>query len=90
MPGFAARIGFISAVSHKFCDRCNRIRLTSEGKLRLCLQSQNGMDLKAHLRKGCTDEELLELLIEGIRQKPKEHHFQEENIQSAAMAKIGG
>ena len=88
--GFCGKIGFISAVSHKFCDRCNRIRLTSEGKLRLCLQSQNGMDLKTHLRKGCTDEELLELLIEGIRQKPKEHHFQEENIQSAAMAKIGG
>lgn len=88
--GFCGKIGFISAVSHKFCDRCNRIRLTSEGTLRLCLQSRTGVDLKRYLREGCTDQELLELLKEGIRQKPKEHHFQEENIQSTAMAKIGG
>lgn len=90
LEGFRGKIGFISAVSHKFCDRCNRIRLTSEGMLRMCLQSQTGIDLKGPLRAGCTDGELLALLEEGIQRKPREHHFSEENIESDAMAKIGG
>ena len=55
VPGFQGRIGFISAVSHKFCSECNRIRLTSEGFLKTCLQYDNGVELKTILRGGGTD-----------------------------------
>lgn len=50
VPGFKGRIGFISAISHKFCADCNRIRLTSEGFLKTCLQYDMGVDLRAILR----------------------------------------
>ena len=64
--GFQGRIGFISAVSHKFCDSCNRIRLTAEGYLKLCLQYESGIDLRNLLRSGATDEELKEAMRQAI------------------------
>ena len=64
--GFQGRIGFISAVSHKFCDSCNRIRLTAEGYLKLCLQYESGIDLRKLLRSGATDEELKEAMRQAI------------------------
>lgn len=90
LEGFRGKIGFISAVSHKFCDSCNRVRLTSNGHLRMCLQSGKEIDLKTPMREGCGDKKILELLEEGIRNKPREHHFLSENIQSDGMSKIGG
>ena len=65
-PGFQGRIGFISAVSHKFCDSCNRIRLTAEGYLKLCLQYESGIDLRKLLRSGATDEEVKEAMRQAI------------------------
>ena len=56
VEGFRGKIGFISAVSHRFCDKCNRIRLTSEGFLKTCLQYNEGSDLKVLLRSGKDDE----------------------------------
>ncbi|MFR5557094.1 MAG: hypothetical protein ACLTKE_09830 [Coprococcus sp.] len=53
LPEFQGKIGFISAVSHKFCNQCNRIRLTCDGKLRLCLQSENASRSKERLESGC-------------------------------------
>ena len=64
--GFQGRIGFISAVSHKFCDSCNRIRLTAEGYLKLCLQYESGIDLRKLLRSGATDEEVKEAMRQAI------------------------
>ena len=49
-PGFAGEIGVIGAIHEKFCNTCNRIRLTSEGFLKLCLYSGEGLDLRAMLR----------------------------------------
>lgn len=66
LSGFQGRIGFISAVSHKFCDSCNRIRLTAEGYLKLCLQYESGIDLRKLLRSGATDEELKEAMRQAI------------------------
>ena len=77
-PGFQGRIGFISAVSHKFCDSCNRIRLTAEGYLKLCLQYESGIDLRKLLRSGATDEELKEAMRQAIRKKPACHNFSDE------------
>ena len=46
IPGFKGKIGFISAVSHKFCQTCNRVRMTAEGYLKTCLQYDTGVNLK--------------------------------------------
>lgn len=101
-PGFLGQIGFISANSSRFCGNCNRIRLTAEGYLRLCLDSEEGICIKDFLRKGCTQEELLEELKEelhkAIWKKPPGHHFKEKNVdmhipdgkKCRYMAQIGG
>ena len=58
--GFQGKIGFISAMSHKFCDSCNRVRLTSQGYLKTCLQYDIGTDLKKLLREGASEDRLYE------------------------------
>ena len=58
LEGFQGKIGFISAVSHKFCNSCNRVRLTSDGFLKTCLQYDTGVRLKEPMQAGCSDEEL--------------------------------
>ena len=71
----AGCIGLISAVHHKFCGSCNRVRLTSDGFLKLCLDSPAGVDLRTPLRSGVSDEELIGLMEQWIRVKPESHHF---------------
>ena len=63
-------IGFISAISHEFCESCNRIRLTSSGFLKLCLHYNKGIDLKGPIRNGISDEDLKKLIHDTIRNKP--------------------
>ena len=75
--GFCGRIGFISPISHKFCNECNRIRLTCEGRLKLCLHYDRGLELKPLLRSGALDEEIRERILAAVREKPSEHHFRE-------------
>ena len=90
---FTGRIGFISALSHKFCDSCNRVRLTSTGFLKGCLQFEDGADLKVLLRSGCSDRMLKETIEKVIYEKPVGHNFQEHkkgNEESHIMAQIGG
>ncbi len=92
-PGFAGRIGFISAVSHKFCSQCNRVRLTAEGYLKLCLQYTDGVDLRGLLRNGKTEDEILEVLREAIGRKPRSHQFtgqKQDNFENLEMSRIGG
>lgn len=94
--GKEGRIGFISPISHHFCDSCNRLRLTSEGKLRACLLHDRDTDLKAMLRSGCSDEDIERAIRETIIIKPKGHELnsgQEEEGQPACrvnMSRIGG
>lgn len=66
-------IGFISPVSEEFCARCNRLRVTSDGKLRGCLMRTGEIDLRAALRAGASDEELRQLILEAVRRKPAKH-----------------
>lgn len=92
-PGWQGSVGLIAAVHGKFCARCNRVRLTSRGFLRPCLASDAGIDLREPLRAGAPDEELLELIRTGIREKPREHHFEEDSggcPVSQGMYRIGG
>ena len=93
--GFKGKIGLISAVSHKFCSECNRIRLTSFGDLKLCLCYDYGVNLKDLIRnKNVTDEQLKEVIKKEILKKPKQHSFEhmedEENIENKNMFQIGG
>jgi len=74
IPGARGRIGLIGAMSeHAFCGRCNRMRITSSGRLRPCLFSENEIDLIGPMRQGISDAELEALIEEGVRQKGLKH-----------------
>jgi cyclic pyranopterin phosphate synthase len=73
LKGAQGVIGFISALTHHFCEDCNRLRLTSDGKLRPCLFSETEIDLRAAIRSGASDAEIERLLKLAIEVKPKEH-----------------
>ena len=91
-PGWRGSVGLIAAVHGKFCASCNRVRLTSQGFLRLCLASEAGCDLRALLRGGASEEELLAAIGAAIRAKPREHHFEaaRDLPVSRGMYRIGG
>lgn len=77
--GFQGRIGFISALTHKFCRTCNRLRLTPEGMLKPCLQYGDGFDIKKLLRNGASDEQIAETVRAAVLDKPACHQFEREN-----------
>lgn len=75
IKGFKGKIGFISAVSHEFCESCNRLRLTSDGFLKSCLASDAGLDAKALLRGGASDGQIERAVLELVKAKPLRHSF---------------
>lgn len=94
-PNFAGAVGFIDALEHKFCAECNRIRLTAEGFLKLCLNARTGIDVRKILRAGGSDEELAAAIERAISEKPREHFFQQKNAASQVrdtrqMYQVGG
>jgi GTP 3',8-cyclase len=86
------RIGFINPVSEPFCADCNRVRLTSDGRLRTCLFSLNETDLRAPLRAGASDDEVVDIIRAAVWRKELKHHVGEPGfIQPArSMSAIGG
>ena len=90
--GAIGEIGIISPISHHFCDTCNRLRLTADGRLRPCLLSDYHEDLKTPLRSGCSDDELVEIILRAIKNKPLKHKLaSNQPIQiSTQMSAIGG
>ena len=91
VPGWQGSVGFIAAVHGKFCASCNRVRLTSQGFLRPCLASEAGCDLRALLRSGADDTQLLAAIRETIWAKPREHHFEDSSMPATrGMYRIGG
>lgn len=90
--GFQGSIGFISAMSHEFCESCNRVRLTADGYLKLCLNHRAGMDVRALLRGGVEDAALQAALREAIEKKPRRHGFLEDisDREVRRMNEIGG
>ncbi len=86
------QVGFINPVSEPFCDDCNRIRLTAEGKLRTCLFSIGETDLRAPLRAGATDDDLEELLRDAVWRKEAKHRVNEPGFvpPPRTMSAIGG
>ena len=94
LPGFRGTIGFIEALDHKFCSDCNRVRLTASGFLKLCLQYNEGIDLRQLLRNGGSDEKIRQEAARYIYMKPQEHHFDEtvgdNHLDYRNMVEIGG
>lgn len=94
LPGFRGKIGFIEAVHQKFCGACNRVRLTADGFLKLCLQYNVGVDLRELLRGGASDAYIKKALEKNIYKKPREHRFGRalppENSDARKMFQVGG
>ncbi len=92
LPGAAGAIGVISPLSHDYCERCNRVRLTADGRLRLCLFGDHAFDLRSPLRKGATKDELASLLRSAMLIKPERHHLRlgEAASRMRAFSEIGG
>ncbi len=90
--GAAGEIGFIHALSHHFCDRCNRLRLTARGQLRPCLLSDHHEDVKGIMRSGGTDEQLAEVFFKAVDHKPSDHNLavQKQCAVCSQMSSIGG
>jgi cyclic pyranopterin phosphate synthase len=92
LDGAAGEIGFIHAMSHHFCDRCNRLRLTARGQLRPCLLSDHHEDVRGPLRDGCSDDQLAEIFFKAVRHKPSDHNLALQNPTRVCgqMHSIGG
>jgi len=77
LPHAKGTIGFITPVSEHFCFRCNRLRLTSDGKLRPCLLAEDEIDLRQPLRSGASSAGLKQLIEQAVANKPLRHHLAE-------------
>ena len=90
--GLPIHLGFIGAMTNlHFCESCNKVRLTADGKLRPCLGAHMEFDLKSVLRdRTKTDDDLRRVFVETIRNKPEEHEFRNNYVPGRKMVAIGG
>ena len=73
--GTQTELGFISPHSHNFCSSCNRLRISAEGRLLMCLGNEESIDLRALLRSACSDDQIKSTIIESLALKPERHVF---------------
>jgi GTP 3',8-cyclase len=91
IPGRKQRVGFIGAMTNlHFCESCNKLRLTCDGKLRPCLGSYLEFDVMKPLRSGASDEELRQFFIDVVDRKPEQHDFRNNYQPDRKMIAIGG
>jgi cyclic pyranopterin phosphate synthase len=91
IPGREQRIGFIGAMTNlHFCESCNKLRLTCDGKLRPCLGSALEFDIMKPLRAGASDAELRQFFLDVVDRKPQQHDFRETYTPGRKMVAIGG
>ena len=91
IPGRGQRIGFIGAMTNlHFCESCNKLRLTCDGKLRPCLGSYLEFDIMKPLRAGASDEELKQFFVDVVDRKPEQHDFRDNYKPNRKMVAIGG
>lgn len=90
IPGAMGTLGFISPVTSHFCIRCNRIRLTADGRIKPCLLADQEYNVKELIRSGCSDAELQDFLYDVIWHKLDQHHLDDTTILRRGMSKIGG
>jgi len=91
IPGRPQRIGFIGAMTNlHFCESCNKLRLTCDGKLRPCLGSYLEFDIMKPLRAGASDTELKQFFLDVVDRKPEQHDFRNNYQPNRKMIAIGG
>jgi cyclic pyranopterin phosphate synthase len=91
VPGSDQRIGFIGAMTNlHFCESCNKLRLTCDGKLRPCLGSYLEFDIMKVMRAGATDAELRQFFLDVVERKPEQHDFRANYQPGRMMVAIGG
>ncbi|MCG0274954.1 MAG: GTP 3',8-cyclase MoaA [Thermosediminibacteraceae bacterium] len=92
IPGGKGYVGFIAPITRHFCAYCNRIRLTSDGKLKVCLASEEEIDIKAPLRGGASVEELQRIFVNALMKKPEGHRMNVVPFRKTkrTMCQIGG
>ena len=91
IPGRDQRLGFIGAMTNlHFCESCNKLRLTCDGKLRPCLGSYLEFDIMKVMRAGATDAELKRFFMDVVDRKPEQHDFRENYAPGRMMVAIGG
>lgn len=89
--GASGEIGFISPLTNHFCKTCNRLRLTADGHLRVCLLSDKEEDLRDPMRNGASDEELERIFMKAVLNKPQAHHLDSHDPSpTSQMSSIGG
>lgn len=90
--GGRGAVGVISPLSHDYCERCNRVRLSADGHLRLCLFGDHALDLRSLLRRGASHDELAARFRAAMLVKPERHHLQlgEAAARMRAFSEIGG
>ncbi len=91
-PGAPGAVGVISPLSHDYCERCNRVRLTADGRLRLCLFGDYEIDLRTPLREGASQQDIAGILRSSMLIKPERHHLKlgETASRMRAFSEIGG
>eukprot|EP00057_Strongylocentrotus_purpuratus_P023045 XP_011677519.1 PREDICTED: molybdenum cofactor biosynthesis protein 1 isoform X2 [Strongylocentrotus purpuratus] len=92
VPGFVGQVGIIASMSKPFCGSCNRLRLTADGNLKVCLFGSDEVSLRDALREGRSDEELLQVIGAAVGKKKKQHAgmFKIAKMQNRPMILIGG
>jgi cyclic pyranopterin phosphate synthase len=91
IPGRQQRVGFIGAMTNlHFCESCNKLRLTCDGKLRPCLGSYLEFDIMKPLRAGASDEEMKKFFLDVVDRKPEQHDFRNNYQPNRKMIAIGG
>ncbi len=91
LPGAKGTIGFITPVSEHFCFKCNRLRLTADGKLLPCLLASEEIDLRSALRAGASPEDIKQLILRAVASKPEGHRVSQGVVgQRRLMTQVGG
>jgi len=90
VAGSDLNIGFITPISQHFCETCNRVRLSVDGTLYMCLGQEHNFELRPLLRNGISDDELCDAIIEAIALKPERHEFSEKPEQVVRFMSMTG
>lgn len=73
VPGFAGQVGFITSMTEHFCGGCDRLRLTADGNLKVCLFGNTEVSLRDVVRSQCSETELVEIISAAVKRKKKQH-----------------
>ncbi|KAF7723113.1 Molybdenum cofactor synthesis protein 1 [Apophysomyces ossiformis] len=73
IPGYCGKLGFITSMTDHFCGTCNRLRITADGNIKVCLFGNAEVSLRDLMRKGCSDDELLQVIGAAVQRKKKQH-----------------